>query len=267
MNCTVCGAVVPDGSSVCPMCGANLIQFQQPNQAGNQQPMGQPNQGFNQQPMGQPNQGFNQQPMGQPNQGFNQQPMGQPNQGFNQQPGYGQPMGGFGQTVNNGFGNFTNGSFDLMIILGIVGGFLLFIVPFFKWFKMEFNEFFVSYTIKGNLFNLGGLSVFFGLLIMLAGVFIILWNLAGIIPQLNALKQKFSNIPLEIIVLGVTLLIIILAFALTGVGKISVLGESIKIKELKTEGIDYSHSAGPIFAFIGWALAAVPTITKFIKKN
>ena len=29
MNCTVCGAVIPNGQQVCPMCG-NMIQYQQP---------------------------------------------------------------------------------------------------------------------------------------------------------------------------------------------------------------------------------------------
>lgn len=31
MNCTVCGAVIPNGQQVCPMCG-NMIQYQQPQQ-------------------------------------------------------------------------------------------------------------------------------------------------------------------------------------------------------------------------------------------
>ena len=258
MNCTVCGAMIPDGSAVCPVCGANLAQPQQP-MGGYQQPMGQqPMTGY-QQPMGQ-------QPMGGYQQtGYGQQPMG----GY-QQTGYGQqPMGGYQQTGygqqpmgGNGFGGFANGSFDFMMIFGIMAGFLLFIVPFFKWFKLD-----VKYlVIKGNLFNLGGLSVLFGLLILLIGVFIFIWNLAEIIPPLKAVKQKFSNIPLEIIVLAVALVIVILAFALTGAGKISVMGESIKIKEFKDEGLDYSHSVGPIFAFIALALAAVPPVAKIIKK-
>ena len=120
MNCTICGAIVPDGQTNCPMCGAPIqadkpadnVQPQQSvnAQMGYQQPTGQPAQpqmGY-QQPIGQPVQpqmGY-QQPMGQPVQpqmGY-QQPTGQPVQpqmGYQQptgqpvqpQMGYQQPMG------------------------------------------------------------------------------------------------------------------------------------------------------------------------------
>ena len=86
MNCTVCGAMIPDGSTVCPACGANLAQPQQPT-TGYQQPMG-----------GYPQTGYGQQPMtGYQQTGYGQQPM----TGY-QQTGYGQPMGGFGSSVAAG---------------------------------------------------------------------------------------------------------------------------------------------------------------------
>ena len=46
MNCTVCGAMIPDGSTVCPVCGANLAQPQQPTTGYQQTGYGQPMGGF-----------------------------------------------------------------------------------------------------------------------------------------------------------------------------------------------------------------------------
>ncbi len=122
MHCTMCGAVVPDGQSVCPACG-NAVTSGAPaqpvNQQGGPQPMGgaqpinqqmdyqqQPmNQqmGYQQQPMNQ-QMGYQQQPMNQ-QMGYQQQPMNQ-QMGYQQQPmnGYGQPMGYQQQPMNQQMG-------------------------------------------------------------------------------------------------------------------------------------------------------------------
>ncbi len=82
MYCNVCGSELPEGTSVCPVCG-NVVQVAPP-QGMNvpNQGMGVPNQGMGvpNQGMGVPNQGMNvpSQGMNVPNQG-----MGVPNQGMN----------------------------------------------------------------------------------------------------------------------------------------------------------------------------------------
>ena len=194
MNCTVCGAVIPAGQQVCPMCG-NPIQYQQPmgqpqgygqpQQPMGQQPMGQPQnfqrpqqpygqpQGYGQpqQPMGQP-QGYGQpqQPMGQP-QNFQhpQQPMGQP-QGYGQpmggqpygqpQQGYGRPMGGYGQPAygTNMGRNFTGAAqgFSLMTILQMIGALLILLAPVFNWYSAKAKYGSNSSKMTANMFKLGG---------------------------------------------------------------------------------------------------------------
>ena len=115
MNCTICGAIVPDGQTNCPMCGAP-IQADKP--ADNVQPQQSVNaqMGY-QQPTGQP---------AQPQMGY-QQPMGQPVQ---PQMGYQQPMGGYYQPQSGGMNAFINNlKGDYMMIARLAGAFLLLIAP------------------------------------------------------------------------------------------------------------------------------------------
>ncbi|MBQ9277817.1 MAG: hypothetical protein IJ224_04195 [Lachnospiraceae bacterium] len=314
MNCTVCGAVVPDGSSVCPMCGANLIQYQQPNPGFNQQPMGQqPNPGFNQQPMGgyqQPNQGFNQQPMGgyqQPNPGFNQQPVGgyqQPNPGFNQQPmggyqqtgygqpmggyqqtGYGQPMGGYGQPAFGmamGGGKYgaspIGGGFTIAKILQLVGAILIFLAPLFNWMSMKVKYDGAKEKEAANMFKLAGdkyldkgVFVFFAIMILLAGIFLICLEVMDFVPSMQSLKQKIVNIPfIELIVIAVALLFFLLAFfngdLMDGIksGR-----DYLKLAKEWTDGVKghVNHGLGPILAWVGVVCAALPRVLRLIGKG
>ena len=121
MNCPVCGAVVPEGMTACPTCGAQISgqgQQAQPQQQFDQQGYGQPQQQYDQSQQGygepqqqysQPQQGYGQpqQQYSQPQQGYGQpqQQYGQPQQGYGQpqqqygqpQQQYGQPQQGYGQ--------------------------------------------------------------------------------------------------------------------------------------------------------------------------
>ncbi len=104
MNCSVCGAAIPDGQNVCPACG-NPVATQgpvQPVSPMGQQPMGGYQQPMNGQPMGGYQQPMNGQPMGGYQQPMNGQPMGGYQQPMNGQPmgGYQQPMGGYQQPMN-----------------------------------------------------------------------------------------------------------------------------------------------------------------------
>lgn len=306
MNCTVCGAVVPDGSSVCPMCGANLIQYQQPNQGFNQQPMGQQPMGGYQQPMGgyqqqpgygQPNQSFNQQPMGgYQQQGGYQQPMGQqgygqPNQGYGQpmggyqQQGYGQPMGGFRQPAYGmamGGGKFgaspVGGGFTLAKILQLVGAVLIFLAPLFNWMSMKVKYDGEKEKEAANMFKLAsdkyldkGVFVFFGIVILLAGIFLICLEVLDFVPSMQSLKQKIVNIPfIELAVIAVALLFFLLAFfngdLMDGIksGK-----DYLKLVKDWQDGVKghVNHGLGPILAWIGVVCAALPRVLRLIGKG
>lgn len=246
MNCTACGAMIPDGSAMCPNCGANLIQYQQPM---GQQPMG----GY-QQPMGQ-------QPMGGYQQTGYGQPMGQQPMGGYPQSGYGQPMGGFGAAGANGFVDTIKS--NPFKIAGMVGGLLLFLTPLFSWCKISMWG--VSET--ANLFKLGGaLNVIFGILMMALGLVILAWNIAELVPPINNIKQNISRSfgLMEIVLVAVAFVLVLLTLLLSFK---SGGADGSTIKELKDWGVDVSHSAGPVFGFISVALAAVPAVIDMIKKN
>lgn len=248
MNCTACGAMIPDGSAMCPNCGANLIQYQQPM---GQQPMG----GYQQTGYGQP---MGEQPMG----GYQQTGYGQP--GGYQQTGFGQPMGGFGGASMNANGIVGLIKSDPLRIAGIVGGLLIFLDPFFPWLKA---------TMWGTsesdfLFQMGAMNVICGLILMILGAGIVIWNIAEAIPALNNFKQKFSmNGLMGIILAGAALVLVILLLLLSFAwGKEE--GTSLKdIKELaEAWGGKVSHGAGPVFGIIGSLLAATPAVFEKIKK-
>ena len=247
MNCTVCGAMIPDGSTVCPACGANLAQPQQPT-TGYQQPMG-----------GYPQTGYGQQPMtGYQQTGYGQQPM----TGY-QQTGYGQPMGGFGSSVAAGsIGDIIKQ--EPMRIAGIVGGALLLINPFFPWLKVSY----FGDSESDFLFQMGAMNVIFGLLLMVLGAAIIAMNIAEGIPALNNIKQKINgNGLLDIILPAAALIIVILLLCLSFAwGK----EDGVKLKDaidlVKSFGGKASHGAGPVFGIIASLVAAVPGVFKMIKK-
>ena len=279
MNCTVCGAVIPDGSSVCPMCGANLIQYQQPNQGFNQQPMGgQPmggyqQTGFNQQPMGgQPMGGYQQT-------GFNQQPMG----GY-QQTGYGQPMGGFRQPAFGmaGGGKFgaspVGGRFTIAKILQLVGAILIFLAPLFNWMSMKVKYDGDKEKEAANMFKLAGddyldkgVFVFFGIMILLAGIFLICLEVMDFVPSMQAIKQKIVNIPfIELGVIALVLLFFLLAFfngdLMDGIKEGKKYLDMAKDYGEKVSG-HVNHGFGPILAWIGVICAAVPRVFRLIGKG
>ena len=251
MNCTVCGAMIPDGSTVCPVCGANLAQPQQPT-TGYQQPMG-----------GYPQTGYGQQPMtGYQQTGYGQQPM----TGY-QQTGYGQPMGGFGSSVAAGsIGDIIKQ--EPMRIAGIVGGALLLINPFFSWLKVSFSAWGVTEKESDFLFQMGAMNVIFGLLLMVLGAAIIAMNIAEGIPALNNIKQKINgNGLLDIILPAAALIIVILLLCLSFAwGK----EDGVKLKDaidlVKGYGGKASHGVGPVFGIIASLVAAVPGVFNMIKK-
>ena len=247
MNCTVCGAMIPDGSAVCPVCGANLAQPQQP-MTGYQQPMGQ-------QPMGgYPQTGYGQQPMT----GY-QQPMG----GY-QQTGYGQqPMGGFGSPVAAGsIGDIIKQ--EPMRIAGIVGGALLLINPFFPWLKVSM----MGQSESDFLFQMGAMNVLFGLILMALGAAIIVMNIAEGIPALNSIKQKINGNGLMDLILPAAALVIVILLLLLSFAWGKEEGEKLKdmVDLVKAWGGKASHGAGPVFGIIASLVAAVPGVFKMIKK-
>ena len=296
MNCTICGAIVPDGQTNCPMCGAPIqadkpadnVQPQQSvnAQMGYQQPIGQPAQpqmGY-QQPMGQPAQpqmGY-QQPMGQPAQpqmGY-QQPMGQPAQpqmGYQQsmgqpvqpQMGYQQPMGGYYQPQSGGMNAFINNlKGDYMMIARLAGAFLLLIAPLFHWFSFKLKYDGSTEKHTANMFKLagdGGIGVygFFAAMFILLGLVLIAWEIADYIPALANIKEKMKVVPyVDLIIIAVALLFVILAATNGMKGNMKDAKDSIKLIKEWGDGVKghCNHGVGPIIGFIAVIAAAAPRV-------
>ena len=126
--CHFCGTQVPDGSTVCPVCGAPLTQQGQP-YGQNQQQYGQNQQqyGQSQQPYGQ-----NQQQYGQGQQQYGQ---GQQQYGQNQQP-YGQYQPPYGQNGPGGPGGGGEKKSHTGLIIGIISAIVVIaavVVMLFLW--------------------------------------------------------------------------------------------------------------------------------------
>ncbi|MCM1399541.1 MAG: hypothetical protein NC225_08695 [Clostridium sp.] len=234
MHCTMCGAVVPDGQSVCPTCG-NAVTSGAPAQPANQQggpqpmnqqmggPMGQP-MGSPQpmsQPMGNPQPMGGQQPMMNQQMGYQQQPMMNQQMGYQQQPMMNQQMGyqqqpmrqqGPAISVNvGGIKSMMNG--DFVKLLGFIGAFLITLAPFLSWFnsteyfKMSFNLF--GYG-KSN--EEGGITVC-AIFILIFGLFLITLEMADYIKSLSGIKSVTSTIPyVEVIVAAIALILLIVCF-------------------------------------------------------
>ena len=270
MNCSVCGAMIPDGQSNCPNCGAMVQSMGQPVQpmGGYQQPV-QPMGGYQQpvQPMG----GYQQQNMGQPMGGYQQQNMGQPMGGY-QQPNMGQPMGGYQQqNMNSPMGGANMGGFvnslkgDIMKIVSLVGALFIMLTPFFTWFKFKMS--FWGYTEKdsANMFGLAGGDydkksfAVFGIILLLIGLALILWEIAEFIPAVAQIKAKIASIPyIDLILIAVALVFIIIALANGDVN------DAIKsAKEIGSGG----HGMGPVIGFIGVIAAAAPRVLKMANIN
>ena len=254
MNCSVCGAQIPMGQPNCPNCGAMVQQSAQP-MGGYQQPV-QPMGGYQQpvQPMG----GYQQpvQPMG----GY-QQPMGQP-----QQMGYQQPMGGYQQPMQQAApmgGINTNAMVgalkgDIMKLVGLIGAFLIAINPFITWCKYEIEFWGVKEKDSANMFGLAGgdtgekIFIFLGILLVLSGLAIMMWDLADYVPQFASFKAKVAAIPyFDLILVAVALIAIIIGLCN---------GEVNELIETADEFGKGSHGVGPVFGIIGVLAAAAPRV-------
>lgn len=179
MNCSVCGAMIPDGQAVCPNCGTAVQPvYQQP-----QQPMYQ-----------QPQQQMYQQPMYQ-----------QPQQQMYQQPMYQapQPAGG---GIGGYFGSFGK---NPMMIVKFVACVLLFLSPFFAWVKVSFW----GVSESANLFKLKmGLTTFCAIMIMALAAFMIVLELADFVPAIGGLKNALAKVPfVDLIIVGVALVFVLIA--------------------------------------------------------
>ncbi|MBO5387709.1 MAG: hypothetical protein J6A59_06150 [Lachnospiraceae bacterium] len=262
MNCSICGAQIPDGQPNCPNCGA-MVQQAQPVQpmGGYQQPVQpmqpmQPMGGYQQpvQPMGQQPMGGYQQPMGQQPMGGYQQPMGQQPMGGYQQP-MGQAQMGGGINPNAIVGALKG---DLMKLVGLVGAFLIFLTPFFTWLKMEmWGE-----KESGNFFDIAdlddcGIFTLLGILLLIVGLAIMFWDLADYAPAFANIKAKVAMIPyFDIILCGVALLIVIIALAHGD------LNDYIELVE--DWGGEASRGFGPVIGFIGVIAAAAPRVLNIL---
>ncbi len=260
MNCTVCGAVVPAGQQVCPMCG-NMIQYQQP-----QQGYGQP-QNFAQQP---------QQGYGQP-QNFAQQPYGQP-QGYGQpQQGYGRPMGGYGQPAygTNMGRNFTGAAqgFSLLTILQMVGALLILLAPIFNWYSAKAKYGSNSSKMTANMFKLGGKEyinkgsiIAFAVIILIIGIVLLASDIMDFVPSMSSFKQRNSYLVIiELVLIALALLFLILVFFNKDLMDAVKEGKEALKSSSEIKGHS-NHGFGPIAGWIGVGLATVPRVMKMVKK-
>ena len=263
MYCQLCGATVPDGQTTCPVCGAPI------DAANQQQGFVQPQQGFVQpqqpvQPM-QPQQDFGQ-PMGQPmqpQQNFGQ-PMGQPMQ---PQQDFGQPMGqpmqpqqNYSQPAGGAAANFGAITKDYMKIVGIVGAFFIFLAPFLSWAKVKVW----GISESGNMFKVTNFGKIAGVVIILGGIALILWNIAEFVPAINNIKAKFSGISyLELIVVVALFVLMLIVFFTSFSG-----ADYKDAKEgVKMLGGKLSHGIGPVVGFIGVVCAALPSVFSMLNIN
>ena len=174
MNCTKCGAQLPDGTMFCTSCG-NPIQGETsayPNpsmQINYSQPT--PT-GYTQQPSN------TQQPYAQ--QQYTQQPM---------QQGFAQPQGGYQQPMMGGGMNaFINSlKADYMKLIGFIGAIIIMISPFFNWMSMKVKYDGDSEKETYNMFKIAddgdvGIYLLFALLLIVVGVGLIIWDLADYEP-------------------------------------------------------------------------------------
>ena len=278
MNCTVCGAVIPNGQQVCPMCG-NMIQYQQPQQ-GYGQPQGfqQPQQGYGQ-PQGfqQPQQGYGQpQNFQQPQQGY-----GQPQQQFRPQPqqGYGQPQQQFrpqpayGMNMGSNFRGGSAGGFSLMTLLQMVGGLFILLTPIFSWYSAKAKYGGASNKMTANMFKLGGKDymdkssfIIFGIIIIIVGVVLLASDIMDFVPSMNGFKQRNSYLVfVELALIAAVLVFLFVVFfnkeLMDGIKE----GKEALKSSSSMKG-HCNHGVGPIFGWIGVGLAAVPRVLKLTKK-
>ncbi len=240
MNCTICGAQIPMGQPNCPNCGAMVQQPMQP-MGGYQQPV---------QPMVQPQQMAYQQPV---------QPMGQP-----QQMGYQQPMqqaAPIGGGINTGamVGALKG---DIMKLVGLIGAFLIAINPFITWCKYEIEFWGMEEKDSANMFGLAGgdtgekIFILLGILLVLSGLAIMMWDLADFVPQFAAIKAKVAAIPFfDFILIGIALIAIIIGLCN---------GEINELIEAADEIGKGSHGAGPVLGIIGVLAAAAPRVCNML---
>ncbi|MBR3832853.1 MAG: hypothetical protein IKJ73_00895 [Lachnospiraceae bacterium] len=254
MNCSICGAQIPMGQPNCPNCGA-MVQQAQPVQpmGGYQQPM---QQAQPMQPMGGYQQPMQQaQPM-QPMGGY-QQPM-QPMGGYQQPMQQAQPMGG-GVNVNGMVGALKG---DVMKIVSLVGALLIAINPFITWCKYEIEYWGFEQKDSANMFGLAGgdtgekIFILLGILLVLSGLALMMWDLADYVPQFAAIKAKVAGIPyFELILAGVALLAIIIGLCN---------GTVNDVIELADEMGKGSHGAGPVLGIIGVLAVAAPRVLNML---
>ena len=244
MYCSVCGATYADGQPVCPNCGAPAQPVQQP--------MGQPmNPGMAS--MGQPmNPGMA--PMGQPmNPGM--APVNPGMAAVNSQYTQGTGFDGFMKAIKA----------DYMKLVGMIGGLIIFLSPFFNWFVAKISLLGYSDSTTENMFSLGReykdvrIYYLWSILLFAIGLIMICWDLADFVPALGQTKSNLLKVPyIELIVIGVGILVVIFALMNGTVNDV--------IEEFEDYGGKASHGVGPIVAFIGLAIAAVPRVIKMIKK-
>ena len=305
MNCTVCGAMIPDGQTTCPSCGNPVATgnsgqpvqpmngYGQPVQpmGGYQQPVqqGQPMGGY-QQPVqqGQPMGGY-QQPMGGYQQPVQQgQPMGgyqQPMGGYGQpMGGYQQPMGGYGQPMGgskanfNGFADSLKGQAGTMKLLALIGGVLITLAPFFNWlsYKIKYD----GDKEKGH-FNLFGLAgddgldnAFFAIaaiIMILCGIALIAEALKDNIPAVQSILNKNQYMQY----IGIGLVVLALLFWLltffNGDLKDGIDAAKSMLKYAKKWSDDVKghvgHGFGPLLSMIGILCSAFPRVMKLLKKT
>ncbi len=246
MNCTVCGSVIPDGQTNCPVCGAP-IQAAAPQQPmGGVAPMQQP---VAPQPI-QPGQ-----PIGGPQPIQPGQPMGGPQPMQPQQPVYGQPMqpqqpmGGYAMPAAMGTGKI--GISDIIVL---VGAFFLLLSPFMSWctvsaFGMKVSE---------NLWKMGGgLYVLSSLIFLVVAAALALMRLANFIPALQPVKQLLAKVPVpDLVVPGVAFLFHLISF-------LAIKGE---ISKNSLGGLAHM-GAGWLIGLLAIIVAICPAVLKLVGIN
>ena len=175
MNCSICGAMIPDGQMNCPSCGA-MVQQAQPMQQNMIQPM---------QPM---------QPV--MNQG-----------GINKVSG--------GSNMNGLVGALKADVMKLVGLIGafllFLSPFLSWCTLKVSFFGMTESDSANMFGLAGGDTKLG-IFVLWGLILVAVAALLVIMDIADFVPAVQSVKSKLENIPyFELILLGVALIVVIIA--------------------------------------------------------
>lgn len=158
-------------------------------------------------------------------------------------------------------GYFSDFRTNYLLAGRFVAGVILFLSPLFAWAVVNIGKQTTTLVQKSsdNLFALGGVEIFFALIIMMLAALIVLMDIAEYVSSLGDIKKQWFSDPLmEVVICAVILLFVFLATC-----KSVSSGLRAYISWI---GGTAHRSIGCAFAWIGAIGVSVTAVWKLIKK-